>query len=174
MVYHQQSAKLMSCSAWFCSASFVVALFLPLILCLCLGASSKVVAICLFWYFVGVGLFAATLMFLMFVQASFSLYSARDEVRSLLKSWVERDGICFLGCRMFLIPVVYHLSVEDQRGIKRRGWALVTGKFATTPEFIPITVRYCLLWPVAGHAKASTTHASIGLWDDWLDRQLEA
>jgi hypothetical protein len=167
MVYHQQGAKLMPCSA-----SFAVALILPLILCL--GASSKVVAICLFWFVVGVALFVAALMVLMVVQASFSLYSARDEVRSLLKSWVEGDGMSFLGCRMLLIPVVYHLRVEDQRGIERQGWALVTGKFATTPEFIPLSVRYCLLWPVAGHMKASTAHASIALWDDWLDRQIEA
>ena len=169
MVYHQQSAKLTPYSA-----SFVVALFLPLILCLCLGTSSKVVAICLFWFFVGVTLFAVALMVLMVVQASFSLYGARDEVRSLLKSWVEGDGMSYLGCRMLLIPVVYHLRVEDQRGLERQGWALVTGKFATTPEFIPLSISYCLLSPVSGHTKAPSTHASIALWDDWLDHQFEA
>ena len=38
---------------------------------------------------------------------------------SLIASWLERDGIGLLECRMFLFPGVYRLTVEDQQGVQR-------------------------------------------------------
>jgi hypothetical protein len=106
-------------------------------------------------------------------------YRARKECRSLLKSWVEGDGMRLFQGQVCLIPFIYRLTVEDQPGVERRGWAIISGKVATvfadnvatTQEFIPLKVRYLGLWPVARPAPSPKVGASIALWDDWVDRQ---
>jgi hypothetical protein len=118
-----------------------------------------------------IGMILVTVLLVIAIEiwACLLLYKARPECLSLIKCWVERDGMSLLDCHMFLISNVYRLSVEDPHGIERRGWAYVTGKFARTPEFIPLNVTYSHLWPVARRVKASTSHAIVALWDDWLD-----
>ncbi len=46
----------------------------------------------------------------------------------------------------------------------------VTGVVWSTPEFVPLSVRYFLLWQIRRQAKPSKTDATGKLWDDWLDR----
>ncbi len=57
------------------------------------------------------------------LQRNFLMHQASEECLSLLRSWLDRDGIGLLECRMFLIPGVYRLTVEDQQGVQRRGCA---------------------------------------------------
>jgi WD domain, G-beta repeat len=123
-----------------------------------------------FWLMISMMLLAVPLMIVLELRAFLLLYKARPECVSLIKCWVEQDGMSLLHCRMFLNPLVYRVSVENRRGIECRGWVHVTGRFATTPEFIPLEVHYFCVWPVARHANASSTRASTSLWDDWLDR----
>jgi WD40 repeat protein len=107
-------------------------------------------------------------------RAAVLSYRAREQCQWLLESWLEREGLSLIRCRMIVLPLAYVITVEDSRGHEYKGWAEVTGKFWSTPEFVPLHVRYFLLWRVAQKTKPTISRERIALWDEWLDRQSEA
>jgi WD40 repeat protein len=106
------------------------------------------------------------------------VYQAREQCQWLLESWLERDGITLIHSKMIVIPLYlrlfYRVRVEDGRGRQFQGWAEVSGKFWSTPEYVPLRVEYFLTRRVARVAKVTITADKIALWDDWLDRQRDA
>jgi WD40 repeat protein len=106
------------------------------------------------------------------------LYRAREQCRWLLESWLERDGLTLIHSQMIIIPLYcrlfYRVRVEDGRGRQFQRWAEVSGKFWSTPEFVPLRVDYLFTRRVAPRAKVPLTADKIALWDDWLDRQRDA
>ena len=120
----------------------------------------------------------ALILFVWWWKALRLVYRAREQCRWLLESWLERDGMSLIHSQMIVIPLYhrlfYRVRVEDRRGRQFQGWAEVSGKFWSTPEFVPLRVDYYFTRRVARSAKVPLTADKIALWDDWLDRQRDA
>jgi WD40 repeat protein len=121
---------------------------------------------------------SAPIAFVWWWRALWLVYRAREQCRWLLESWLERDGMTLIHSQMIFIPpylrLFYRVRVEDGRGRQFQGWAEVSGKFWSTPEFVPLRVDYYFTRRVAPRMKEPLTADKIALWDDWLDRQRDA
>jgi hypothetical protein len=100
------------------------------------------------------------------------VYRAREQSRWLLESWLERDGMSLIHCRMSTFPrVLWHVTVEDAHGQQFRGSATISGKFWSTPEFVPLAVHYLSFRRVGRKLKQAIVAEKISLWDEWIDRE---
>ena len=108
-------------------------------------------------------MFAVCLLiaFVWWWSALWLVYRSREQCRWLLESWLERDGITLIHSQMIVIPLYhrlfYRVRVEDRRGRQFQGWAEVSGKFWSTPEFVPLRVDYYFTRRVAPRAKRPIT-----------------
>ncbi len=144
----------------------------------------------LVWLLITVLSFVAVpLIFVLGVRAALLIFEAQEDCQSFLQNRVRRDGLSLRWVRMFLIPVIYRVIVEDQSGLQHQGWAIITGTVAkmttgrrirflprmftrvTTRQFVPQQVKYLMMRPVGGGPTSMTTREIIARRDDWHDRQ---